>query len=86
MQAGVAAAGQRVLLMSAALVGLTLIAVAVGGLVWLRARRMVVLRLRAVTQRMVGVARGNTGQPMTISGQDEIGRLLDALRQLPRQG
>ena len=85
MQAGVAAAGQRVLLMSAALVGLTLIAVAVGGLVWLRARRMVVLRLRAVTQRMVGVARGNMGQPMTISGQDEIGRLEKALNVLRRR-
>lgn len=85
MQAGVAAAGRQVLLMSAALVGLTLVAVLVGALVWLRTRRTVVLRLRNVTQRIVGVARGDIGPAMTISGQDEIGRLEKALNVLRRR-
>ena len=79
MQQGVAAAGRQATLMSAALAGVVLLALLAGYLVWARTRQRVVLRLEEVAARIVAVAKGDLGQPMAISGADEIGRLEGAL-------
>lgn len=79
MKASVAAAGWQATLLSAALAGVILLALFAGFVVWARTRRQVVLRLEDVAGRMVAVAGGVMGEPMPISGQDEIGRLEDAL-------
>ncbi len=79
MQAGVVAAGWQATLLSTALAGVILLALLAGYMVWARIRRRVVLRLEDVADRMVAVAGGDLGEPVPISGADEIGRLEEAL-------
>jgi two-component system, OmpR family, sensor histidine kinase TorS len=79
MQEGVASAASLATMLSAVLVLVTLLALLVGYMVWTRTRRRVVLRLEDVAERIVTVADGDPGQPMPISGPDEIGRLEAAL-------
>lgn len=79
MQQGVAAAGWQATLLSVALVAVILLALFAGYAVWARTRRRVVLRLEDVADRILAVAGGDVGQPMPISGTDEIGRLEAAL-------
>ncbi|MDO5606220.1 MAG: ATP-binding protein, partial [Paracoccus sp. (in: a-proteobacteria)] len=52
------------------------------GLVFLYARRRLLERMQAVTSRLVAVASGDTGAPLRITGQDEIGRMEKALNVL----
>lgn len=79
MQEGVATAGWQATLLSAALAVVILLALLAAYMVWARTRRRVVLRLEDVAQRILAVAGGEVGQPMAISGSDEIGRLEAAL-------
>ncbi|WP_073063327.1 ATP-binding protein [Paracoccus solventivorans] len=79
MKQGVASAGGQAALLSAALAAVIVLALLAGYLLWTRTRRKVVLRLEEVAERMVAVAGGDIGQPMQISGQDEIGKLEEAL-------
>lgn len=73
------------------LIGLTLLLVTavIGGLAaWRFARRRIVARLAAVSRAIVEVARGRHDSPITISGDDEIGRMeraLEILRQRAEQ-
>jgi two-component system sensor histidine kinase TorS len=82
MTEGVAAAGRQATALSVALAGVILLALLAGYLFWARTRRQVVLRLDEVADRMIAVAGGYFGQPMPISGQDEIGRMEQALNTL----
>ncbi len=79
MQDGVAAAAWQATMLSAALATVILLALLLAYLLWSRTRRRVVLRLEDVAERMIAVADGDMGQPLAISGQDEIGRLEAAL-------
>ncbi len=63
----------------------TALAVLGGTLIWLYARRRIVGRLGAVASRIVHVARGDFGEPVAITGLDEIGRLEKALNVLRRR-
>ncbi|MCV2866768.1 ATP-binding protein [Albidovulum sediminicola] len=85
MQQGIASARWQATLVSAALAAVILLALLAGSLVWARTRRKVVLRLGDVAERMVAVAGGDFGEPMAISGPDEIGRLEKALNILRRR-
>lgn len=85
MQDGVAAAGRRAVLLTAGLAAAVVVSLVAGYLVWSRTRTRVVLRLNAVAGRIVAVARGETGQPMPISGHDEIGRLEKSINVLRRR-
>lgn len=85
MQQGVASAGFQATLLTAALAGLVLVALIGAYVVGVRTRSRVVVRLGAVAERMVAVARGEPGHPMPISGHDEIGRLEKALNVLRRR-
>lgn len=85
MRQRIAAAGLRTTVLTGALVAVILAALLVGYLVWLRTRRRVVHRLDAVAERIIGVAQGNPGRPVPISGHDEIGRLEKALNILRRR-
>ncbi|TDA79949.1 HAMP domain-containing protein, partial [Halomonas marinisediminis] len=49
------------------------------------ARRRLIGRLSEISQRIVAVARGDYGNPMPISGHDEIGRMEKALNILRRR-
>ncbi|MDP2085916.1 MAG: HAMP domain-containing protein [Gemmobacter sp.] len=79
MSAGVAEAAWQATLLLLGLAGVLLLALLVAFLVWARARKHVLLRLEEVAGRMVDVAGGVLGDPMPISGKDEIGRLETAL-------
>lgn len=85
MQDQVAQAGRLATQLTAALAVITLAALQAGYLIWRRTRSHVVVRLGTVAERMVAVARGDIGQPLPISGQDEIGRLEKALNVLRRR-
>lgn len=54
-------------------------------ILWLYARRQLVTRLANVSGRIVAVAGGDYGDPMPITGQDEIGRMEKALNILRRR-
>ncbi|SFG07250.1 two-component system, OmpR family, sensor histidine kinase TorS [Roseobacter denitrificans OCh 114] len=60
-------------------------AVIAGGLLWVYARRQLVTRLGNISRRIVAVAGGEYGQPVAISGHDEIGRMEKALNILRRR-
>lgn len=79
MKAGVGAAAWQATLLLVALAGVTLLALLAAYLVWARTRSQVVLRLEDVAGRIVAVAGGTVGEPMPISGEDEIGNLESAL-------
>lgn len=63
----------------------TAFAVLAGTFIWLYARRRIVGRLGAVASRIVQVAQGRFGEPLAITGPDEIGRLEKALNVLRRR-
>ncbi len=85
MKERVAAAGWQAMVLTAGLAAVVMVAVLAGFLVWMRTRARVVRRLGAVAERIVTVARGEIGAPMTVSGNDEIGRLEKALNVLRRR-
>lgn len=63
----------------------TALAVLGGTFIWLYARRRIVSRLGAVASRIVDVAQEKFGEPVAITGPDEIGRLEKALNVLRRR-
>ncbi len=67
------------------LLGLVLASGTLVALIWIYARRVLVARLRRVADRMIGVADGEFGEPVTISTPDEIGRMEEALNTLRRR-
>lgn len=79
MSAGVADAAWQATLLLVGLAGVLLLALLAAFLVWARARKHVLFRLEEVAGRIVEVAGGAVGEPMPISGEDEIGRLETAL-------
>ncbi len=85
MRQRIANAANWAMALTVALILVIVLAVFGGYWVWARTRRQVVLRLGAVTDRMVRVARGETGEMMRISGHDEIGQLEKALNVLRRR-
>ena len=85
MQGRIADAGWQATMLTIALALILVGGVLAGYLVWARTRRGVVSRLGVVAERIVQVARGDTGARMPISGHDEIGRLEKAVNVLRRR-
>lgn len=85
MRGRIADAGWRATLLSMALGFVIVCGVLAGYLVWARARTHIVSRLGTAAERIVQLARGETGAPMPISGHDEIGRLEKAVNVLRRR-
>ncbi|MCE6950305.1 response regulator [Cereibacter sphaeroides] len=85
MREQVAEAGRRAGLLSVALVAALALALLVAVALWFYARRRIVSRLGAVSERIVAVARGDATVPMAISGHDEVGRLEKAVNVLRRR-
>ncbi|MFD1330190.1 ATP-binding protein [Mycoplana ramosa] len=85
MQERVAAAGGQAVLLTAMLAAAVVLSLATGYMFWSRTRTRVVVRLNAVAERIVAVARGETVRPMAISGHDEIGRLEKSINILRRR-
>lgn len=83
--AEIARADRVLLWLSVALLVFVLIALGVATLVWTYARKRLVTRLGAVSQRIVAVAEGDFETRVPISGQDEIGRMEKALNVLRRR-
>lgn len=83
--ARIAAVRQRSELMIVTLFVVVTGAVIAGATLWLYARRQLVERLGNVSRRIVAVARGDHGEPLPISGHDEIGRMEKALNILRRR-
>lgn len=65
-----------------ALLAAVALSVVVGAAGLIYARRRLIARVTHVAQRMVSVAEGDFGQPLRITGQDEIGRIEKALNVL----
>lgn len=61
---------------------LVLVSVILGGLIWGYARRELIARLRQVADRMIKVADGSFGEPVSIPRLDEIGQMERALNTL----
>lgn len=85
MRERIAADGRQAVALSGALGLVLVLALVAGYIVWSRTRARVVGRLGAVAERIVAVARGDTEQPVPISGHDEIGRLEKSLNILRRR-
>ncbi|MBB3987783.1 two-component system sensor histidine kinase TorS [Sagittula marina] len=83
--AGIAAAQARARTLALALLAVVVAATIAAFVLWLYARRQLVTRLANVSGRIVAVAGGEYGDPMPISGQDEIGRMEKALNILRRR-
>ena len=83
--ARIASAERRATLTSAGLLATVLVALGIGAVLWLYARRQLVARLGTISRRIVAVAGGDHGDPMPISGHDEIGRMEKALNILRRR-
>ncbi len=83
--AQIAVAKQRSTYVILVLVVVVVAAVIAGAMLWLYARRQLVSRLGAISRRIVAVAGGDYGAPITISGHDEIGRMEKALNILRRR-
>lgn len=83
--AQIAVAKQRSTFVVWVLVVVVVAAVMAGTVLWLYARRQLVSRLGAVSRRIVAVAGGDYGAPISISGHDEIGRVEKALNILRRR-
>ncbi|WP_323005210.1 ATP-binding protein [Pseudorhodobacter sp.] len=83
--AQISVAKQRSTYVIFVLVVVVVAAVIAGMVLWLYARRQLVSRLGAVSRRIVAVAGGDYGAPITISGHDEIGRVEKALNILRRR-
>ncbi|WP_299849004.1 ATP-binding protein [uncultured Roseovarius sp.] len=77
--AQIAAAERRSAMMTSGLLVLVAVAVIIGSVLWLYARRQLVARLGYLSRRIITVARGDYGDPVPISGHDEIGRMEKAL-------
>ncbi|WP_136440718.1 ATP-binding protein [Pacificoceanicola onchidii] len=67
------------------LLGLVLVSAGLGALIWFYARRELIVRLRLVADRMIGVASGEFGEAAAITNRDEIGRMEKALNVLRRR-
>lgn len=85
MQDRIGAAGRQAVLLTVGLALAVMASLATGYLSWARIRSRVVLRLDAVAERIVAVARGEPGRSMQITGHDEIGRLEKAFNILRRR-
>ncbi|KUJ78002.1 hybrid sensor histidine kinase/response regulator [Ruegeria marisrubri] len=72
-------------MVTVALLAVVAAAVAAGSILWIYARRRLVARLGNLSRRIVAVAGGDHGEPLQISGQDEIGRMEKALNILRRR-
>lgn len=83
--AEIAHADRVLVWLSVALVVFVLLALGVATLVWVYARKRLVTRLGAVSQRIVAVAEGDFETRIPISGHDEIGRMEKALNVLRRR-
>ncbi len=83
--AQIARAERRTSVMTGALLAVVAAAVVAGSILWLYARGQLVTRLGTLSRRIVEVARGEYGEPMPISGNDEIGRMEKALNILRRR-
>ncbi|WP_260033499.1 ATP-binding protein [Leisingera caerulea] len=83
--ARIAAAERRSAQMTFALLTVVAAAVIAGSVLWLYARRQLVARLGNLSRRIVAVAGGDYGDPMPISGHDEVGRMEKALNILRRR-
>ena len=83
--AQIAAAETRASRLTLGLLAVVIVAVVAGLVLWLYARRQLVARLANVSGRIVAVAGGQYGDPMAISGHDEIGRMEKALNILRRR-
>lgn len=79
------AAERRASRLTLALLLVVATAVIAGALLWLYARRQLVARLGKLSQRIVAVAGGDYGEPLKITGPDEIGRMEKALNILRRR-
>ncbi|WP_289040949.1 ATP-binding protein [uncultured Aliiroseovarius sp.] len=67
------------------LLALVVLSGALGAWAWVYARQELVARLRNVADRVIAVAQGQFGTPVSISGRDEIGRMEKALNILRRR-
>lgn len=83
--AQIAAAEQRTSLVTAALLMVVALAVIAASVLWLYARRQLVARLGNLSRRIIAVAGGDFGDPLSISGHDEIGDMEKALNILRRR-
>ncbi len=83
--AQIALAQKNSSLMALGLFALVVFAVIAGAVLFLYARKQLVARLANISRRIVAVAGGDYGAPVTISGHDEIGRLEKALNILRRR-
>lgn len=81
----ISAAQSRASRLTLALLVAVIAATVAASVLWLYARRQLVARLATVSGRIVAVAGGDYGDPMPISGQDEIGRMEKALNILRRR-
>ena len=81
----IAAASESSAQLSLALLAAVVLALAAAGGVLFYARRQLIQRMGHVTDRLIGIARGDFGAPVAITGHDEIGRLEKALNILRRR-
>ncbi|WP_193142809.1 ATP-binding protein [Meridianimarinicoccus sp. MJW13] len=83
--ARIAAAKQRSSVMLFGLLLVVAVAVTTAALLTLYARKKVIGRLGNLSRRIIAVAGGTSGEPIPISGHDEIGRMEKALNILRRR-
>ncbi|MEM9579390.1 MAG: ATP-binding protein [Pseudomonadota bacterium] len=69
----------------AALLLIVVLASVASMLSWVQVRRQILKRLGDVSRRIISVAQGDHGEPVTITGHDEIGQLEKALNVLRRR-
>ncbi|WP_281856794.1 ATP-binding protein [Litoreibacter halocynthiae] len=81
----IATAQRRASLMTMGLLAIVAAAVIAGAILWQYARRQLVARLGNLSRRIVAVAEGTYGKPLSITGYDEIGRMEKALNILRRR-
>lgn len=81
----ISTAERRASQMTLVLLALVAAALAAAAVLWLYARKQLVSRLGTVSQKIVSVAGGDYGDPMHISGHDEIGQMEKALNILRRR-
>ncbi|MFP7674990.1 ATP-binding protein [Marivita sp. S0852] len=77
--ARIAAVDRQSTWMLGGLLALVATVIALGGTLWFYARKQLIARLANISRRIVAVARGQYGDPIAISGPDEIGRMEKAL-------
>ncbi|MES0882444.1 ATP-binding protein [Roseibium sp. SCP14] len=80
--ARISAAERRFSLMNLVLLAVVVSSLLIGAMLWAYARRQFVERLGNLSRRIVSIAEADYGQPLSISGHDEIGRMEKALNVL----